>query len=86
MVTEQTQAEDAQTEEPFAEEFKPLERRTFEMGHGTTDCPRCGDEHEGLPVVAFYQPVLDHKDGLAWRWWSKCPTTGDPILIAERPV
>ncbi len=89
MAPEQTQAEEVLAEDPIDDDYKSIEKRTDVDGngpnHNTVGCARCGDDHKNLSTIAFFRPILDHKDGLAWRWWATCPTTGDPILIANAP-
>ncbi len=69
----------------YAEEFLSLESRTFDAYETAGECPRCGAEHGSIsPVHAFYRPVED--EFITWGWWAPCPTTGDPVLIAEWPA
>ncbi|KKN69206.1 hypothetical protein LCGC14_0443820 [marine sediment metagenome] len=76
------------TTKPMADQYRDIETRRdvdrqadFTVGN----CARCGDDHEGLSVVTFFRPIEDHEDGFEWIWWAECPTTGDPILICEKP-
>ncbi len=70
--------------EPLAEEYRDIEtRRVGESDLSDRNCVRCGDRHDRLEVVAFWQPILDEDDGFAYRWWAPCPTTGDPILMRD---
>lgn len=42
-------------------------------------CPRCLGDHEGLRFVPLAHSVnCDH----GYSYWSSCPTTEEPILLA----
>lgn len=41
-------------------------------------CPRCGGEHLELPYIKF---ELAFATGDANKLWTRCPETGEPIII-----
>ena len=63
---------------PYCEEHFPESRATAD---GTlAECPRCGQEHEGLIYKPFTRPTgLLHE-------WAPCPVNGEPILVTIQPA
>jgi len=45
----------------------------------TLTCPRCSEQHT-LEFRRFLQ--ANHP----WEWWALCPTTGEPILMLDKPL
>ena len=40
------------------------------------NCARCGDDHTSLPFKRLKKPQDE------WTYWSTCPTTDEPIMLA----
>lgn len=47
-----------------------------------SECPRCRGDHPAV-VELLVNPPADDETDEDWTYWAQCPTTDQPLFIAE---